>query len=283
MGDASGAQRLARGLNPYHAVTYFSPESKQAFEDVGLRGFWRGYFAGRAAPMGPVTAPVVTATFYGFAPHFVARAVPAVWDLASPAAALGARLAGVDATMRRVLGDDMCASSDMARAASLAGGLASACRDAGRPLGAANRALPVPDEPHLALWQATTTLREDRGDAHIAVLTGYDVGGCESQVLQVGVGAFTRQWIQTARGWTDEEWEVAAARLRARGAVDDAGIATEQGRDLRAVIERRTDDIATAGPTDVIDQLLTLVAPFTEAIVDSETVPFPNPVGLPEP
>jgi len=33
------AQRLARGLNPYHAVTYFAPEARQAFEDAGLRGF----------------------------------------------------------------------------------------------------------------------------------------------------------------------------------------------------------------------------------------------------
>ena len=128
----------------------------------------------------------MTATFYGFAPHFVERAVPAVWSLASPSDALGARLAGVDGTMRRELGDDVCVSSDMARAASLAGGLAAACPDAGRPLGAANRALPVPDEPHLALWQATTTLREDRGDAHIAVLAAEGIGGCESQVLMVG-------------------------------------------------------------------------------------------------
>ncbi len=280
---SADGQRLARGLNPYHAVTYFSPESKQAFEDVGLRGFWRGYFAGRAAPMGPVTAPVVTATFYGFAPHFVERAVPAVWSLASPSDALGARLAGVDRTMRRELGDDVCASSDMARAASLAGGLAASCRDAGRPLGAANRALPVPDEPHLALWQATTTLREDRGDAHIAVLAVEGIGGCESQVLMVGLGALTEEWIKTARGWTDGEWSAARDGLRTRGLVDAGGVATEEGRRLRAAIETRTDELATAGPSDVVDELLALVAPFTQAIVESETVPFPNPVGLPKP
>jgi len=284
------AQRLARGLNPYHAVTYFAPEARQAFEDAGLRGFWRGYFAGRAAPMGAVAAPVVTATFYGFAPHFVARAVPAVWELASPADALAARLAGVDATMRRVLGDDVCASAEMARAAQLAGALATACLDAGRPLGAANRALPVPDELHLALWQATTVLREDRGDAHIAMLAGYGVGGCESQVLMVGIGALTREWIQGARGWTDEEWADAQERLEARGAVGPDGAATDEGRDLRHVIERRTDDLAAtvlddageAGLPERVDELLGLVAPFTDAIVDSETVPFPNPVGLPK-
>ena len=48
------ARRMWRVLEPYHAVTYFSDESRQAFKDAGLRGFWMGYFAGRAAPMGPV-------------------------------------------------------------------------------------------------------------------------------------------------------------------------------------------------------------------------------------
>jgi helix-turn-helix protein len=36
-------------FEPVHAVTYFAPEARSAFEQAGLRGFWRGYFAGRAA------------------------------------------------------------------------------------------------------------------------------------------------------------------------------------------------------------------------------------------
>jgi hypothetical protein len=47
-------------VEPYHALTYFAPQAAAAFEDIGLRGFWRGYFAGRAAPMGPVGAGVIT-------------------------------------------------------------------------------------------------------------------------------------------------------------------------------------------------------------------------------
>ena len=39
-------------FEPVHAVTYFAPEARSAFEEAGLRGFWRGYFAGRAAPLG---------------------------------------------------------------------------------------------------------------------------------------------------------------------------------------------------------------------------------------
>ena len=47
-------------LEPHHAVVYFSPQTRQAMEDAGLRGFWRGYFAGRAAPMGSVGAGPVS-------------------------------------------------------------------------------------------------------------------------------------------------------------------------------------------------------------------------------
>ena len=95
MTDAAHTARSMWTLfEPIHAVTYFTPESRSAFEQAGLRGFWRGYFAGRAAPLGPVGAAVVTASFFGFAPALVARAIPGVWDLISPADALRTRLAG---------------------------------------------------------------------------------------------------------------------------------------------------------------------------------------------
>ena len=29
-------------FEPIHAVTYFAPEARSAFEQAGLRGFWRG-------------------------------------------------------------------------------------------------------------------------------------------------------------------------------------------------------------------------------------------------
>jgi hypothetical protein len=67
--------RVARGLwtlyEPVHAVTYFAPQAAEAFEHAGLRGFWRGYFAGRAAPLGPVGAAPVTAMFSSFSPSMV--------------------------------------------------------------------------------------------------------------------------------------------------------------------------------------------------------------------
>ncbi|HET9895972.1 MAG TPA: hypothetical protein VFQ44_13680 [Streptosporangiaceae bacterium] len=90
---------------PVHALTYFAPEARSAFEDAGLRGFWRGYFAGRAAPLGRVTAGPVIASFFNFAPQMVARALPSVWELASPEQALRARQAGAVAALHRLLDD----------------------------------------------------------------------------------------------------------------------------------------------------------------------------------
>ena len=63
--------RTARSMwthfEPVHAVTYFHPRARAAYEAVGLRGYWRGYFAGRAAPLGATEAAPVIAAFFNFA------------------------------------------------------------------------------------------------------------------------------------------------------------------------------------------------------------------------
>src|SRR5258708_36623998 len=87
-------------FEPVHMVTYFSAEARSAFTDAGLRGFWRGYFAGPAAPLGPVGAAPVTASFFNFAPAMVARALPGVWKLITPEDALAGRSAGAVAALR---------------------------------------------------------------------------------------------------------------------------------------------------------------------------------------
>src|SRR5580698_11546871 len=120
-------------FEPIHAVTYFAPEARSAFERAGLRGFWRGYFAGRAAPLGAAGAAVVTASFFNFAPAFVARAVPGVWELITPEEALRTRLAGATGALERLLPEQ-----DVARAADLLWRSAGELDCAGRVLAAAN-------------------------------------------------------------------------------------------------------------------------------------------------
>ena len=86
-------------FEPVHAVTYFAPEALEVWKAAGVRGFWRGYFAGRAAPLGAAGPAVVTASFYNFAPAFVARALPSVWELIPPTDALRVRREGAVAAM----------------------------------------------------------------------------------------------------------------------------------------------------------------------------------------
>lgn len=222
----------------YHDVTYFSPESRAVTDALGCKGGWMGYFGQRAAPLGAASPEVVTAAFYSFHPRMVARALPDAWHVASPARFLEARLEGVDRALRRML-----ASLDVAEAADLAGQAAEAVPTAGRVLAAANRALPVPDEPHLALWQACTTLRESRGDGHIAALVAADLAPCETLVLFSADKGLDPAYMRTARGWSEQEWREAEATLTERGLFD--GGLTPAGRALREDVERRTDEAAT--------------------------------------
>ena len=46
------ARRLWALGEPFHPLTYSADEARAALEAAGLRGFWGGYFAARAAPLG---------------------------------------------------------------------------------------------------------------------------------------------------------------------------------------------------------------------------------------
>jgi helix-turn-helix protein len=280
------ARRLWALGEPYHALNYFTDESLAAGEAVGLTGFWNGYFAFRAAPLGAVGAAVVTATFYNFAPDFVARRVPAVWASTPPAVALDARLAGVDVAVRRLLGEEWPASAEAAQAAELVRIAAGAVDLPGRPLAAANAAVAEPEEPHLALWQGLTTLREHRGDGHNAALLQREVDGAAAHVLVAASGRSDRDWLMRARGWDEQAWGAAVERLADRGWLHD-GELTAEGTAMVAVIEADTDRLAL-GPWRELgdarcDRLAELLAPIRRAIAAGGDWPVGNPIGAPEP
>jgi hypothetical protein len=290
METAAAARRMWTLFEPVHVVTYFAPEARQGFEEAGLRGFWRGYFAGRAAPIGAVDAPPVIASFFSFAPPFVRRALPAIWGMVTPEQALAARGAGAVAAISRLLADHNGEAEAAAESLSAAADLLAAATEeldmAGRPLGAPNAALPMPHEPVARLWQATTVLREHRGDGHIGALVAAGVDGCEALVLRVAIGTGpSREQIQPARGWTDDEWDAAAERLASRGWLDPAGVITAAGQAAHQAIEDATD-VAAARPwarlgQERTEELARLLAPT--ALACAALLPFPNPVGVPRP
>ena len=266
----SGARAMWTMIEPVHDVTYFVPEALSAFTEAGLRGYWRGYFAGRAAPLGGARAAMVAASFYNFAPAFVGRAIPGVWDLITPEQAIAVREAGAAASLRRLLGGR---ESEAAKAADLLWRAAEDLDFAGRVLSAANSELPVSADPLIRLWQAATLLREHRGDGHFAALAAADIDGCEAVVLRCAKD-ISRDLMQPVRGWTDEQWGDAGARLVERGWVGEDGMLTAGGRVAHDAVEAATDQaaarpwhrIGAVGLAEVADVLLPLAQACAAAL-----------------
>ncbi|MFG2099498.1 hypothetical protein ACGFJ5_02760 [Micromonospora echinaurantiaca] len=273
------AREMWTHFEPVHAVTYFHPRARAAYEAVGLRGYWRGYFAGRAAPLGPTDAAPVVAAFFSFAPHMVARALPAVWRLATPAEALRARLTGAVQALAELTYE--LPESHLAEAADLLEAAAGTLEPAGRVLGAANAALPAGEYPLARLWQAATTLREHRGDGHVAALVAADLDPVETLAFRVTVDLSPQHL--TGRGWSEEQWAAARGRLVERGWLTPDGEPTERGRAGFQAVEDATDAAASRpwrllGP-DRTDRLRELLDPIARA--GHTVIPPDSPIGLP--
>ncbi|MFI8370468.1 hypothetical protein [Streptomyces sp. NPDC085466] len=278
--DTARVRQMWHLLEPLHALHYYAPES---FEEAAALGYgtgerWPSYFAWRAAPLGPAGPARVAAAFYSFSPAMVARYVPAAWEVAAPADVLAARLRAVDRTYRALL--DV---TGVQEAAALARRAAEAADTAGRPLAAAHAELPWADAPHLVLWQAATLLREHRGDGHVAALLTAGLDPVEALVSFAAVGA-APEGVFASRGWSGEEWAAARERLAARGLVDADGAATPAGRELRAEVERRTDELAAApwaalGP-DSAGRLAELLGGPWLAAIGSGLLPSENTLGI---
>ena len=275
------ARRLWQRLELIHAVTYFSPESVTAFRDAGYKGFWMGYFAGRAAPLGAVGSEIVTALFYNFAPSRVARALPDAWGLAPPEAALAARTGASVAALRRSFGDGN--DDAIATAAALARRAAESAPPEGRPLYAANAALPWPEDPIADLWHAATLLREHRGDGHVAVLTAAGVSGREANVLHSAAVGVPVDYMSVGRDYDAEEWSANARSLATRRLLTSDGALTAEGSAFKAELEERTDRIALAAygvlGDDDVERMLAALTPLAQAVVATGDVPPMTPIG----
>jgi len=275
------ARRFFDRFEPVHGVTYFAPEARAALDGLGYRGYWMGYFAARSAPLGMVPPEVVTAIFYNFAPERVAKALPAAWQIAGPEAALQARAESAVAALRRY---GLEADENVAAAAELAGKAVSAAALDGRPLFAANRALPWPDDPLAALWHAATMLREHRGDAHVAVLSAAGVSGRECNVLQAAAGGVPRDYIARTRDYDEAAWRRHEQQLAERGLLTDDGSLTAVGQELKDFIESTTDALAMsvldALGDDEVEAMFQALTPITRAVVAGGDVPAMTPMNL---
>ena len=261
--DLALVRRLGVLVESVHAVVYFAPEPQAAYGALGLRGYWRGYFASRSAPLGPAGWQLATALFAGFAPQMVARALPEVWTVTTPEQVRAARLAGATSALQRLVWPGQLPS--VARAAALTGRCVAALPLPGRPMAAAQLALPRPVEPLAALWHDCTVLREHRGDAHLAAVALAGLAWPEPHLLP-GRQLDPRQ--QQHRGWDDRSWQDAAERVRGRDA-DELEAATDRLAAPAYAVLTGTEQA----------HLARLLEPLARCA--SAALPYPNAMGLP--
>src|SRR5271154_1891063 len=136
------------------------------------------------------------------------------------------------------------------------------------------------------VWQACTTLREHRGDGHVAALVTHGLSGVQAHALAAGAKAIPVDVLRDNRGWSAEAWDGAVATLAGAGLLHADGRATDTGRTLHGRGEELTDKLAepayAALSDQALEELLGVLAACATDVVASGLLPFPNPMGLPE-
>ena len=280
------ARAMHEVIEPAHTIVYFAPEVAQAWEALGLEPVAQGYTAGRAAPLGAVGPGPVAACFFNFNPAMIEMGLPGAWEVVSPAQVLAARAEAMQACWQRLLeGAEQVDEATVAEATDLARTAMDGVFLGGRPLAAGNARVPASGMPLADLWQALTTLREYRGDGHVAVLTAAGYSPVEALVLHTRwQDRVSRRLLQATRLWDEQAWEEAVASLGARGLADDDGLTTT-GMVRRQEIEDRTDELASR-PWQVLGEehtrrLWQLLRPVASAVAAGHKRPptIPDQMG----
>ena len=259
--------RMFELIEPIATVTY-SDVPNEAFLAIGMRNYWDGYFAGRAAPLGPAPAEVVHAVFYNFADGEVARHIPWVWGKTTPQEAIAVRERASAAALRQRI-EELADSPGLVRVADLATRAAVSAPTEGRALYAGLRALDVPEEPVARLWHAATLLREHRGDGHNAALLTHGIGGTEAHVLLAVSLGMKPERFGRIHHLPKAQLATVIDGLRDRGLVDTADRFTDTGRETKERIETLTDKLAAPAydvlSADELDELAAGLKPITAA------------------
>ncbi len=267
------ARRMFELVEPIGVIPYSADEPNETMFALGFTDYWDTYFAGRAAPLGLATAEVVDALFYNFAPGEVARHIPKVWATATPEAALAARRAGCVQALRRILGEHVDAPA-FTRATDLLMEAATSAPSEGRPMYAALRALPVPDDVVARLFHAASLLREHRGDGHITALMVEGIGRLEAHVLFALAMDMPAERFGRVHHLPPAQLAAVIDGMRDRGLIDDDGWLSEPGHAVHQRVEALTDDLA-AKPYEVLDadglgELMALLEPLAALLLAAQ-------------
>ena len=276
------ARAMFQVYEPIVLTAYGAPEMQAICEQLGLNQHRMSYYAVRSAALGPVSAEVVSATFYHHPVEMVSPAIPLAWSIASPERIVAARFEAVGQALRRLLAQKI-GSPDISEAIELVREAVTGCSIAGRPLFAAHAALPWPSEPHVALWHGLNLFREHRGEGHTSAVMAAQLTPQQTAPLLIaatGEARDGRSWR-----WPDDVWNQAVADLRERGWLDDAGGLTDEGHAARNHIEEETDGLAL-GPwlqlgEERTHRLWALLRDLLQVILDQNGLQrLRTPIGL---
>lgn len=288
--ESKAARQLGSVLEPVTGQVYFSPECHTNYVGLGFdpsRGEFNGvaapdgpaYFTSRGSVLGQVPGTVVAATFGVFNPEAVVPAVTYGWTKTDAATICRARTDGAIAQLERLLGPE---PAGVQRANELLARAIEPLRPEGRSLFAGQVALDLPPTTLGQVWRRGDTLREFRGDSHIASWIGAGVDATEIGLLtELYWGLPLRSYSRT-RAWTDAQFDAATERLESRGLLAD-GAFTERGRELRESIEDETDRQlrpALDALGDDADELFAILAPWGATIRDGKGYPASGPHDL---
>jgi hypothetical protein len=223
----------------------WDPDAIARYEALGVPGGMGWIQVWRLAPLGHVSAAAAAATTYSIHPDVIDIILGAAWQATDPEGVLGVRDASIEP------GLDAVAPGLGAQLAPLAEDLwrgVDAIHFGARPLFAAHRALPRPDDDSSVLsgWLAANCLRELRGDNHWALCASEDLDHVEVGLLHsvmVDPEEYGgEEWIARSRGADDEAIARGWARLEAKGLATESAV-NEEGRRFRLDLERRTSEL----------------------------------------
>ncbi len=273
---ASLARRFRDAIEPLAMHAVWSQVTNQALSELGL-DFFTGYLWGRAAALGEPDPGVVVSSFAVFEPTRITGAYLDARQVCSRDRLLEARTEATVRSLHETLGLPPVADEATMELADLLRMAVTSAPFLGRPLFSGLLTQHWPETAIGRIWHACELAREHRGDSHVAVCVERGLDPVEVNVLtEVWVG-YPLASYSASRGWTTEEIEAAASRLRARGLLDGSEL-TAAGRAFRNDIEDATDRleqpiIDALGPG--VEMLIEQLALWSQRCIDAGAFP-PN-------
>lgn len=284
---SSVARTMWSTSEPFVATGLICKESLISTIELGIpKG--AAFFAVRGAPMGAANVAIFSAAFHGFALERLQDGLDAAWKATTPQAVIDSTHAAIPVMAQRVF-DDSQNLDEITRVGTLLATVVAHLDVSGRPLAAGNKSVPSPNEPWAKLWRAWNTLREYRGDAHVATLVANNLTVDEAQVLSATWGAskYDVELLRATRGLDDTRWELAQAQLTARGLLTAEGSISQAGMNLRDDIEQKTDEACMNAWNQLsaseLEEVRQCTYKLSAHIIETGLFPVRSAVGAPWP